>query len=216
MGNICLALSPAAVADLGLFSAASTLAARLWMPAEAMQVTMLPRASRDPLNQSRVIAQCVRVCLLCTAALVLFVAVLARPIIAVLLSPRFVPVVVPFLILLPGVLVRVVPKILPAYFNGLGRPGIMSAAIGAAVVTTVLLVIVLLPIWGLEGVAFAMTGGYVVEAALMVAAFARLSGVAVRTLLIPTGDDFRVLKATVRRMVTTRPAAAHQPRPGRT
>ncbi len=206
MGTIVLALSPVLVSELGLFAAASTLAARLWMVAEALQTALLPRASADPSGKSKAVAQCVRLCWPVTMVVVLIVFILSKPLIAFVLSPKFLPVLLPFQILLIGVVIRVIPKILAAYFNGVGRPGINSIAIGSAVLTNVVLIYFFLPLWGLVGVSISMSIAYTVEALILIVIFMKVSKTPMGILLVPTIEDIQKLMQTSRRLLTKKPA----------
>jgi O-antigen/teichoic acid export membrane protein len=208
MGTIILSLSPVGVGEIGLFAAATAIASRLWIVADALQTAMLPRASADPEGNKEAIAQIVRLCLLCTVAVSVLFLICAKPIIAIVLSPRFLPVVLPFQILLPGICIRVIPRILSAYFNGVGRPGITSAAIAVAVLVNILLMYVLLPVWGLLGVAVAMVVAYVTEAVIMALAFRRLSGVSLTQLLKTRRTDFSTLGRVLRQLL---PGARRSP-----
>lgn len=201
MGTIILALSPVMVSELGLFAAASTLAARLWMVAEALQTAMLPRVSSDPTGKKDAIAQCVRLCWPVSMGVVLIVFVLSKPIISLILSPKFLPVLVPFQVLLIGVVIRVIPKILAAYFNGIGRPGMNSMAIGSAVITNIALMFFLLPKWGLIGVSISMSIAYTVEAIILMVAFRRFSKISLGCLLIPSKEDLQTLVRVMKKMV---------------
>jgi O-antigen/teichoic acid export membrane protein len=103
---------------------------------------------------------------------------------------------VPVWVLLPGVLIRVVSKILPAYFSGTNRPGITSLAMAVAIAINIALMQWLLPLYGLIGVALSMSIGYLVESTIMAAAFVRFSGVPVRDLiLLRRADGAKVLSA---------------------
>ncbi|UCC29049.1 MAG: polysaccharide biosynthesis C-terminal domain-containing protein [Phycisphaerales bacterium] len=202
IGTIILAVSSVDPASLGMFAAVSALASRLWLVAESLQTAILPRACADPDGQREAIAQCVRLCLVCSAVVALVVGLLARPIIGLVLSPRFLPVLIPFQLLLPGVVVRAIPKILTAYFNGIGRPGVTSAAIGLAVAANIGLMYVLLPRWGLSGVAAAMTSAYTFEALIMLLAFCRLSGTPLRRALLLRAADLGAITEVISRRLT--------------
>lgn len=193
MGSIVLAFSPVAAAELGLFAAASAIASRLWIIAETLQTALLPRTTADPDGRREAVAECVRLCLVVTAAAAAIGLVFSRPIIGLVLSPRFLPVIAAFQILLPGVVIRVVPKILAAYFAGIGRPGITSTAVATSVCLNVFLVCMLLPVWGLPGAALAMTVSYTVEALIICLAFRHVSGLPVGRLILVTPADIQTL-----------------------
>jgi len=198
LGSIILAFAAVERSELGLFAAASAMASRLWMVSESLQVAMLPRSAADPAGQSRLIAQVTRLCLALSLAITVLVLLFSRPLIALILSPRFLPVLLPFQLLLPGVVIRVIPKILVAYFNGINRPGINSWAMGITAALNIGLMVLLLPRWGLSGVAVSMSTAYALEAAILGVAFCRLSGVRAAELLLPERNDWEAIRRTLR------------------
>jgi O-antigen/teichoic acid export membrane protein len=189
IGNLILLISPVGKAELGLFSTASTIAGRLWLLPDTLHVALLPRSVSDPEGRSVFVARVCRLCLVCTAAMLLVMYLISKPFIAIIFSPEFLPVLIPFQLLLPGVLVRVVPKILTAFFNGIGRPGINSFAIAASVACNVVLMYLLLPRWGLIGVAVSMSVSYAVEALILATAFRLRTGLPFRCLILLTKED---------------------------
>ncbi len=199
VGNLMLLLSPVGRADIGLFSAASAMAGRLWLLPDTLHVAILPRSTSNPEGRSRFVAQVARLSFGCTAILLLVVLFMSKPLIAIILSPRFLPVLNPFRILLPGVLVRVVPKILTAYFAGIGRPGINSLAIAASVAANIALMLLFLPRWGLSGIALAMSLAYTLEAAILAVMFFRFTGIRPLDLVRPSKKDVELLRTTLAR-----------------
>lgn len=189
IGNLILLISPVGKAELGLFSTASTIAGRLWLLPDTLHVALLPRSVSDPEGRSVFVARVCRLCFVCTAAMLLVMFLISKPFIAIIFSPEFLPVLIPFQLLLPGVLIRVVPKILTAFFNGIGRPGINSFAIAASVVCNVVLMYGLLPRWGLIGVAVSMSVSYAVEAMILATAFRWQTGLPFGRLVLMTKED---------------------------
>lgn len=209
IGTIILAFSAVSVKELGLFAAASALGSRVWLIAESLQTALLPRTSADPTGNPRAVTQCVRVCLLCSAVITILLMVFTRPVIALLLSPRFLPVATPLQILLPGIWIRTVPKILTAYFNGIGKPEINSLSIGIAVTLNIVLIYFFLPVWSLAGVAWAMTIAYTVEAMILSVAFVKLSGQPARQLFLVQQSDIQKLFHLIRKPNSSNKESLH-------
>jgi O-antigen/teichoic acid export membrane protein len=198
IGNIILAGVVKDAAAVGMFAAGSSIFSRLWLLAESLQMALLPRTVSDPAGRARTVAQLVRLCLAVCSVATLLLFLLSKPIIRVVLSDDFLPVLVPMWILLPGILARVVAKILPAYFAGIDRPQVTSLAMGLAVAVNLGLMWLLLPLWGLAGVALSMTIAYAVESLVMAIAFVRFSGLPIGQLVGFSRADAAVLIAVVR------------------
>jgi O-antigen/teichoic acid export membrane protein len=190
---------------VGLFAAASALFSRIWILAESLQLALLPRSVADAEGRAELVAQITRLCLAVCAVATLVALVFAKPLIAVLLSPRFLPVHGAVLVLLPGILIRVIAKVLPAYFAGTNRPGVTSTAIAVAVAVNIALMFLLLPHWGLIGAALAMSVAYALEALILAIAFRTFSGHSLRDLICLTPGDLAAMLNGMRR-VLGRPA----------
>ncbi len=185
---------------VGMYTAAAAIFSRIWILGETLQLALLPRTVADPTGQARMVAQVLRMCLACCGALTLVAAVLAKPIIAILLGPDFLPVLVPVWILLPGILIRVVSKVLPAYFAGVNRPQITSLGVGVAVAVDLGLMLVLLPRWGLAGLAAAVATSYAVEALIMSLAFRAYARLPLSTMFVFSRADGDALFAATRKV----------------
>lgn len=193
MATIVLSCSAVGPEQLGLFSVAVALTSQILMIPGAIQVAIIPRAAADSTGQSRMVAQSIRLCLACCLFLALMLFVLSKPIIIVVLSPRFLPILVPLWVLLPGVLFRTVSRILPAYFAGIDRPQITSAVIAVSITANLVLIRLLLPIWGLTGVAFANTTACLLEAVVMGLFFQHYSGFSFWSLVRFNREDWNTI-----------------------
>jgi O-antigen/teichoic acid export membrane protein len=201
IATFVLLMSRVNPSDIGLFAAATAMASRLWMVSDAFHVALLPRASGDPEGQGRVIAQTTRLCLAVSAVIALGVFLFSEPLIQFILSPRFLPVLSAFQWLLLGAWIRVIPKILTAYFSGTERPGINSVAMCLSVGVNISLMLLLLPIWGLVGAAFATMIAYFIEGLFLAGLFWRVSGLSPGRLLRPATEDWAAARRLWHRWV---------------
>jgi len=85
-------------------------------------------------------------------------------------------------------LMRCCSKTLGVYFNGIGRPEINSVAIICAVVTNVILMYFLLPLYGITGAAIAATCGYLADAVVLISFYKFALNHPVRLLIPRVGD----------------------------
>ncbi|NIP26895.1 MAG: hypothetical protein GWN67_21710 [Phycisphaerae bacterium] len=199
IATIILSFSAVEPDQLGLFSAAIALSIQILILPGAVQIAIMPRAAADSKGESLMVAQSVRLCLVCCSIMTLVFFLLSKPIITIFLSPRFLPVLVPLWILLPGVLIQTISRILPAYFAGIDRPQITSIVLVLSVVANLFLIHLLLPIWGLLGAAFAYTAAHALGAVLMGLAFQYYSGLSMWRLVKFNRGDFNALIQLLRR-----------------
>lgn len=202
IGSILLAFAVQNAAMVGMFAAASAIFSRIWLLADTLQIAALPRTVADSRGRAEMVAQVVRLCVACCGVLTLVAFAFSKVIIVLVLSPRFLPVLVPVWILLPGILIRVIAKILPAYFAGTNRPQVTSAVMAIAAVVNLGLMYLLLPPLGLSGVALAMTVAFAVESLLLGLAFSYFSGLPVRTLIGFSRADGRTLVRSLRQLLS--------------
>jgi O-antigen/teichoic acid export membrane protein len=77
-------------------------------------------------------------------------------------------------ILLVGLAVEGAAGVISAYLYGIGRPGLNSLAMGAGVVLTIALDLLLVPRWGATGAAIASTVAYLATTGALLLVFRRL------------------------------------------
>jgi stage V sporulation protein B len=124
------------------------------------------------------------------------------------------PGIVPFFILLPGMLFLGTGTVVAGDLRGRGRPGLSSAYAGVALVVTIVLDLALIPPFGAVGAAVASVCAYVVYGLVSLRGLARVSGIPLRTLAIPTAADLRLYRTLPRRLLRQGPPAAPKPAEG--
>ena len=174
--------------QIGLFSAAVGLTTILAVVPEVLTAVLLSRVVKGQRDSIELMARTVRVAFWVLLLASLFLGVFCKPIVRVLLSPAFLVVVVPIWFLLPGTIIRCCSKILSLYFNGIGRPEISSVALATAVVVSIIMMLILLPVYGLVGAAIASTIGQVFSALVFII-FYKYSFKFPLSLLLPRVSD---------------------------
>ncbi len=199
VGTLVLALV-ASKEQVGLFAVALQLTTRAMMIPDVLTTVLIPRVAGDKAEGERLlVARCARMTALTCGVLLLGLAVLAEPIIAVLFSPAFLPAVALVQILAAGAFVRCASKVYVPYFLGTDHPGIAAASVAVGTVVNVGMAIVLLPVFGLPGLALATTLGYFVSATLLTLSFNRYSGLTLAQMCRVTRSDWSTLSGLIRR-----------------
>ncbi len=122
-----------------------------------------------------------------------------RPFISLAYGSRFLDSVVPFLILLPGVVCLGAAKVLSADLNGRGLPQYNALGALLSLVVTLGLDLVLIPRAGASGAAIASSAAYVASLIYTVAVYGRVTGLKFRSLVRFEPSDFRALRDTLAR-----------------
>jgi len=175
IGTILLALF-ATKEEIGLFAVAVQIASRVMMIPDTLTTVLVPRIAGDTEGRSELVAQCARLTAVVCGALLLVLAVLARPIVIVLFSPDFLPAALLIQIIAVGVFVRCTCKVFVPYLAGTGRPGLVSTSVACGTVVNLAVLWWLLPIIGVPAAAVGMVAGYFTSSTLLLLAFRRLSG----------------------------------------
>jgi O-antigen/teichoic acid export membrane protein len=205
IGTIILAWFVSAT-EIGLFAAASALVARVLTVPDALEGALLPRVALDPEGRPELVARVARLSLMVCGMILAALIAISRPLVVILFSSSFLPVVPLIWIIALGILLRSGSKVLMPYFMGLNRPAVCSWAVGLATAANLGTLIILLPIMGLPGAAWAMTAGYVVSTAILVAAFRRSSGMGLVDTWRPRREDvvflLKALRGSMRNRAT--------------
>ena len=179
VGTIILALL-ASKSDVGFFVVAVRATTQALLIPETLTAVLMPRVAADEEGRRELVAQCCRVAAVICAMMLGVLAVLATPIVRIVFSPEFLPVVLLIRILAVGVLVRCACRVFYSYLVGTNRPGAVSVAVAAGVGANLALLWRLFPAMGLPGAAVAMTAGFFVSSTILMLSFSRFSRMPLR------------------------------------
>lgn len=195
LGTIILAFF-ATKEEVGLFAVALQVLGGIMIVPGTLGTLLMPKVAGDQGGKKELVAQCARLTALTCGALLLALASFAKPIVMVLFSPAFLPIVPIIRILCAGVLVRCVGKVFAPYLLGMGYPEMVSisVAIGAAVNVGTLWL--LLPVIGLAGAASALVISYFVSSTVLTFFFVRFSGLSLRQTFQYAGSDWALIGRT--------------------
>ncbi len=168
------------------------------IPATIMTV-LLPKISEDETGRPQLTARCARLTGLVCAVLLLVVAGFATPIVKLLFSPSFLPVVPLIRILAIGTLVRCTCKVFTSYLQGMNHPGVESFAVATGVMVNLIVLWLLMPVMGLPAAALAMTLSYVTSSVVITLGFLKFSRLnLLETFWLARSDLVAVHEALVR------------------
>jgi len=193
IGTMILAffVEPSAI---GLFAAASALVMRITIVPKSVETALFSRVAGHSKGRPELVAQAARLSAMTAGVALVLLALVARPLVRVVLSPSFLPAVALVWVIIPGIFLRASTMVMAAYFMGTDRPAVCSFSVGLGTLANLVLLLLLLPVMGLSGAAWAMTGGYLVSSLILVLAFARASGQGFRETWLPTREDVRLLR----------------------
>jgi len=164
------------VTFVGYYSVAVAMAEALWYFPAAVGTIIFARTSRLSTEEAnRSTPQICRNTFFITilAALVLFI--LGKYIISLFFGSAFLPALEPLWILLPGVVALSICKVISNEIAGRGKPLIGTIAAGVSLAVNIPLNLLLIPMWGISGAAFASTVAYTITTIITLAYFLKIS-----------------------------------------
>lgn len=182
-------LNPTAV---GFYSVSVGLAEKLWIVSQAASTVLFPRIAAETDERRRkeftpLVARTVFWGTVPIASLLFFS---IRYIIVFLYSDEFLRAVRPLQIFLPGIVALSVWRLLANDLAGRGRPMLNTYITGVAVVVNLALNILLIPLYGIEGAAWASTASYSAALIIVLAVYCRLSGNSWTKAVFPQRGDW--------------------------
>ena len=157
----------AARPEVGLFAVASGLMMRFIMISQAVASPLLPRTARGDAGRPELVAFCARTTIWVTAAALAPLVVFAVPVVRILLSADFLPIVPLLRIIAPGILLFAGANVLTSYFRVVNRPDLCSWAAAIGLAANALIVPLLYPSLGIYAAAWGMTAGLVLRSVLL-------------------------------------------------
>jgi O-antigen/teichoic acid export membrane protein len=165
----------------------------MWLLANGVSTVVFPRvAASERAEANRMTAVVARNTLLATAIGCLAMLLLGRWLVQTIFTARMLPAVTPLLLLLPGTVALSFGKVASSYFGGIGKPIYGAYVAPINLVLTVLLDVVLIPRYGIEGAAVASTTIYTAGSAIALVIFCIESGNSVWQSVIVQPEDFRL------------------------
>ena len=200
IGVLALAVL-ASGADVAFFAAANAMVRSLGLIPETIRRVLLPQMTSGAVGRVETIGLCVRLVGLATAGAAVLLLVLSTPLVLVLLSEAFLPVVGLVWILAPGIFAGACATMFVTYFNSIDRPQVCGSGVWFGLAVTAAVFAVLFPMLGAESAAWAVSLGLVVRTVFLAVMFERVTGVTPRALWWPRVNDFVYLRAVVRAAV---------------
>jgi O-antigen/teichoic acid export membrane protein len=198
VGTVLLAIY-AGEKEVGYFSVAAALTHYVMIIPETLHTALVPRVAVSEGGRTDLIAQSARVSAVVCGAILLLMAVLAKPLILALFLFKhdvvhdFLPAVGLLQILAAGVAVRCATKSFASYLTLTDRPGFASASILAGMLVNVGAMLAMLAAWPQEqtsAAAWSTTLNYAVSSIILYTGFAHFSKTKLWETWRPRWSDF--------------------------
>ena len=182
--------------EIGLFAAASALMLGFMLVSNAAGNALFPRVAGA--ERVEMVALCLRLVCVGTAIPMLILLALSAPLVRLLLSEAFLPVVPLLWIIAPGMLAYAVSGIFMTHFKGANRPHICSWAVFLGLCANLGALLLLYPRLGVEAAAWGMTIGMVCGCLFLSVVFHRTARMGLPAVWLPRRSDVSFLWAAAR------------------
>ena len=112
--------------------------------------------------------------------------------------PKYIGSFIPFLILLPGIVIFSMDMIVSNYFLGEGKQLYNSIGAGLMCVLNLVLNLILIPKWGINGAAFVSSITYIFGTIYSFIVFKKLTGEKISSLLFLQKSDYKDVKDAIK------------------
>ena len=198
MGTVIIAFF-ADRAEIGWFALASRVTKLVQMIPEALTTTLFPRIAVNREGTRDLVMRTARAAGAVSAAVLFTLALVAKPMVAIVFSPDFLPAVSLIRILVIGGVFYCMAKVFLSYLVAANRPGIASITVTIGVMVNLGLLWLLLPRIGISAAAWAVTGSYLVDSAILFFLFRQYSGARFREMFAFSRNDWAGLPRLFRR-----------------
>ena len=178
------------LALVGYYSIAFSLAELIIFAPDAVSTILFPKlASTEPNFANKLTCRASRTILLFSMIIGIFFFVFAKSLIVLIYGVTYIPAVRPFLILLPGIVLMSIRQVFFRNFAARGNPGINSSILFLSLVLNVILNILFVPKWAMEGAALATTISNTTSIFISILVFKKLSKEKMRDILLLKHED---------------------------
>lgn len=187
--------------QVGIYSIATALAERVWEIPHAIRTGLLYRISSQSEAHiaAQITSQVTRTIAVLMAAVCMLLSLMSYPVVLVLYGDRFVSVVLPLILLMPGVWALSIGKILSVHLSGVGKPELATYGALLSLVATIGLDILLIPSMGTAGAAVASSIAYAISTAFYLVCFLYLTGSSISSVLIPSRGEVAMILRNLKR-----------------
>lgn len=179
-------------ASVGIYSVSLITAESLWLISSSITVAAYSRiGSLDKSGAGELTSKIIRISILIVMLAGLLIALAGYFLIPVIFGNNYSTSIVPFEILLIGIIFYSIASPVSAYFtNQLGKPEISLAIAIVSLATTFMIGVLLIPRFGITGAALSTTMGYTLAVIVSLSIFLKISRQSLSSLLI-TGDELK-------------------------
>lgn len=190
--------------SVGFYAVAVALVDQLALISRAAATALFPRVAAGTVDGRRasLTPLVTRTVLLVSASAGAVLCLVAGPLVHLLYSETYLPVIAPLRILVIGTAAMAGARVLGNDVAGRGKPILNSYTTGIALLANIVLNVILIPRWEIVGAAWASAGTYGLLLFLRAFVYIRVSGDRWRTVLLPQRGDWLLYWTLLKRILS--------------
>ena len=181
--------------EIGLFALSRAIVSRTLV----VPMSMAPWVAKDEQGSPQLPALFTRAAFWLVVCLLIIWIAVSRPAVALLLPDSFSGAVALTRILSIGICASAASAVLSTYFQSTARPGVASWSVWLGLTSSLVRLLPLYSLLGVEGAAWAITCGQVFRGVILAAVFCQGAGMSVLALMMPRVADVAELRETMQR-----------------
>jgi len=187
---------------VGLYSTGVSSAELIWNVPNSISSALFPKsASLNRTEASQLAARACRNTFFVMIILSMLLGLVGYWLIPLVFGSEFQASVIPFLLLLPGIVAITITKIINANLSGIGLPQYSAYTSAVVLAVTITLDIALIPSYQIAGAAIASSISYIISAFLSLYWFRKETQIGWRETTIPNASDFTYLVRRVNQYI---------------
>ena len=185
---------PVTASDITNYTVGVAFAKFLWQIPIVMGAVLFSRSvnTKNPLEMARKTARLVRIGTVLAVPPAIFLWVFAPWIFPFIYGSQIDQADEVIRILLPGILAFFSARMMEADLTGKGKPWRVVSVMLPVVLGNIVLNIIFIPMWGINGAAITSTSTYIFGSIAMIFVYSRATGLSLREILVPRKSDFQL------------------------
>jgi O-antigen/teichoic acid export membrane protein len=200
------------LSGVGIYAVGASLTEAIFIMANSVALVLLPRLTADEDEAEWMAPLAARNTIALAALGAVALAIIAPVLVPLAFGDAYEDSVQALWLLLPGTVALAGSKVLTSYIFSRGRPLLNTGVTAVSLVATIVLDLILIPLYEVNGAALASSGAYITHFIAALAVYSRLSGRSPLAAMIPGREDVR-LYADVWHSVTSRFSRTEPERP---
>ena len=182
--------------SVGIYSVAVLLVERVWIVSESVSTVLYARVAniKSNIERNKFTSLAARNTIFISILVGILISFFANLIIVKFFGDDFKQSVIPFILMIPGIVIFTMSKVLANDFVGRGKPEINTYIASITAITNIILNFILIPYYGIKGAACATTISYILDALLKSTYFSIKNKIPFREFYVIKIIDFKLYK----------------------